>query len=169
MGISYEEKKDSADDEKAADAALKKNEEKISDEDHITIKIDHRTFTPTRGTLTQVKGSFIAKLFGAHHDMMYRDEEGAYYLNCNPDTFAQCLDILRNKGSVGSEFKMTHSLYTMLLQFGILNKFFPNFDASSLGSAVQSKAQHHIVFESYRSTANWSTNYPLSTIRDVLL
>ena len=148
---------------------MKKIAETISDSDHIVIKIDDRTFTSTRGTLTQVKGSFIAKLFGAHHDMMYRDEEGAYYLNCNPDTFAKVLDVLRNKGSVGADFKMTHGLYTMLLQFGILNKFFPNFDASTLSLSDQSMTDYHVVFKSYRSTANKSTNYPLSTFITIYL
>jgi len=154
LGISCEDVKVSDDDdEKEADAALKRNAEAISDEDHIVIKIDDRTFRTTRGTLTQVKGSFIAKLFGAHHDMMHRDEEGAYYLNCHPDTFAEVLDVLRKKGKVSNEFTMTHALYAALLQFEILNKFFPDFDVSSITLRDPNKAGYHVVFKSYRSTA----------------
>eukprot|EP01083_Nonionella_stella_P278732 947925_1 len=109
LGIEFEneESKSTEDDEKEADAALKKIAETISDSDHIIIKIDDKTFRTTRGTLTQVKGSFIAKLFGAHHDMIHRDNDGAYCLNCNPDTFAEVLDILRKKGKVTNDFKMT--------------------------------------------------------------
>merc|ERR1719167_1463988 len=89
-------------DTKEAGSALKENAKDLKDSDLVVVKIDDRTFNTTRGTLTQVKGSFIAKLFGAHHDMM----------NCNADTFAQVLDVLRYRGAVPRDFKMTHSLYS---------------------------------------------------------
>eukprot|EP01084_Bolivina_argentea_P316420 548473_1 len=147
------------DDEKKAEFALMKNKENISDSDHIIIKIDDKIFHTTRYTLTQVKESFLSKLFGAHHDMMYRDNQGAYYLNCNPNTFAQVLDILRNKGSVSKDFVITHKLHAMLLQFGIVNQFFPSFDVSMINVANKNKMDCNPVFKSYRSTAVKNTYF----------
>ena len=140
--------------------------EKISDEDFITIKVDDRTFRTYRGTLTQVKGSFIQKLFGPHHDMMHRDDDGVYYLNCNPDVFGEVLDILRKRGAMAADFKMTPKLYAALKEYGILKEFFPKFKFSDLSLGIDSKQalDYHVVFQSWRSTANNST-YLLSKLR----
>ena len=79
-------------DEEETNGNKNKPKEKISDEDFITIKVDDRTFRTYRGTLTQVKGSFIAKLFGAHQHVIHKDNDCVYYLNYNPDTFTVSLD-----------------------------------------------------------------------------
>eukprot|EP01083_Nonionella_stella_P071344 191570_1 len=132
------------------------NKEKISDEDFVTIKVDDRVFKTYRGTLTQIKGSFIQKLFGPHHHMIHRDSDGAYYLNRNPDTFAGVLDILRKRGAVATDFKITPTLYAALVEYGILKAFFPSFQLSelSIGCDEKKKGDYHVVFQSFRSTAN---------------
>jgi len=169
LGISVANIECNDDDEKAANLALSQIADTLHDADPIEIKIDDRTFLTTRGTLTQVKDSFIAKLFGAHHDMMHRDASSAYHLNCNPDTFAMVLNILRDKGKLSKQFQMTHSLYAALLQFEIIDTFFPNFDATTLQltdklvtvaptTAAVAPDEYKIVFKSYRSTTHKS-NY----------
>ena len=55
---------------------------------------------------------------------------------------------------------MTDALYRMLLQFGVLGKFFPSFDASLLSIGNDDNSY---IFKSYRSTAVKDTYYVLSS------
>merc|ERR1719242_170059 len=161
-------KSDDDDDAKDADAALQLNASKLKDSDRVVIRIDDRTFNTTRGTLTQFKGTLIAKLFGAHHDMLHRDVDGAYFMNCNADTFAQVLDLLRYKGSVPKDFKMTHSLIQSLMDFELFETIFPDRDAASFnisdssgiaGFGLSPMQEYRMHFRTYRSTAMVGTNY----------
>jgi len=169
LGISYDvddeindSKYNGLDDEEPANDAESKPKLKISDNDFIVIKIDDRTFRTYRGTLTQIKGSFIAKLFGAHSDMIHRDTDGAYCLNCDANIFAEVLEILRKRGTMTHDFKMTHKLYAALMEYGILDAFFPAYHISDLGVVKTEKnaKDYHVVFQSWRSTAN-KDNYIL--------
>ena len=54
------------DEEEPANNAEERQILQVSDNDFITIKIDDKVFRTTRGTMTQVPESFIAKLFGPH-------------------------------------------------------------------------------------------------------
>eukprot|EP01084_Bolivina_argentea_P115975 206152_1 len=167
LGISYEinddsKDDDSKDDEVPANNSSKDNEPQpeISDDDFIVVKVDDRTFRTYRGTLTQINGSFIAKLFGPHSHLIHRDLDGSYCLNCNADVFEQVLKILRKRGTVPVDFKMTHTLYAALMEYGILEAFFPVFNPSELGlsNIKNAKQIYHVVFESWRSTS-WESNY----------
>eukprot|EP01084_Bolivina_argentea_P166049 288375_1 len=140
--------------------------------DFITIKVDERTFRTYRKTLTQVEGSKIAKLFsGTCEDKQLipaKDKSNMFYtVNYNGETFAQVLEILRNKGKI--DFDITAALHVALVEFGILNRFFPSFNSNSLVSVSNSTDSnsllanmkgYHVVFEVYRSTALANSYYP---------
>ena len=96
-----------------------------------------------------------------HQHVIHRDNEGVYYLNCTPDTFADVLEILRKRGTVSLAFKMTPKLYSALNEYGILDAFFPSFHLSELTINAKNKADYHTIFESFRSTAN-NGNYLFS-------
>ncbi len=129
--------------------------------------MDERTFRTYRKTLTQVKGSKIAKLFSGqcedkrlipHHDK----SNMVYTVNCNATTFAQILEVLRTEGA--AHIEMTSELVAAMLEFGILKTFYSTLDPETLttgGPQVfsRNKKEFHVVFEAYRSTEN-NSYYP---------
>ena len=171
LGISYDDttgsggrgRSDSED--QFEDDEDSKNRTPVSDNDFITIKIDDKVFRTMRGTLTQVPHSFMAKLFGAHSDMIHRDETDAYCLNCDPEIFGQVLNILRRRGTMTPRFKMTHELCAALVDYGLWDAFFSSYNLSELGignNNRKDKENYHIVFQSWRSSDN-NSNYMLSS------
>ena len=70
----------------------------VSDDDIIHLNVGGQKFTSTRSTLCQVEGSLLATMFsGRWEDGLKRDEDGAVFLDYNPQYFGYILDYLRAK------------------------------------------------------------------------
>ncbi|CAB4022801.1 SH3KBP1-binding 1, partial [Paramuricea clavata] len=70
----------------------------VSDDDIILLNVGGQKFTSTRSTLCQVEGSLLATMFsGRWEDGLKRDEDGAVFLDVNPQYFSYILDYLRTK------------------------------------------------------------------------
>ena len=75
-----------------------KKASKVQDNDIIQLNIGGEKVTTERCTLCQVKGSLLAKMFsGPPSDDLKRDEDGAIFLDYNPEHFRLILDYLRAK------------------------------------------------------------------------
>ena len=89
----------------AADKSSKKKSKKdskkaskVKDNDIIHLNIGGERITTERATLCQVKDSRLAKMFkGPPNDDLRRDEDGATFLDYNPEHFRSILDYLRAK------------------------------------------------------------------------
>ena len=88
----------------AADKSSKKKSKdskkasKVKDNDIIHLNIGGEKFATERATLCQVKDSRLAKMFrGPPNDDLKRDEDGAIFLDINPEHFRLILDYLRAK------------------------------------------------------------------------
>jgi hypothetical protein len=68
----------------------------VNDDDIIHLNVCGQRLSTTRATLSQVEGSFLASMFsgrweGAHK----RDDDGAVFLDYNPEFFVPILNCLR--------------------------------------------------------------------------
>eukprot|EP01084_Bolivina_argentea_P164722 286344_1 len=166
LGISYDIDDEVKHDEEPANNQRERPQ--VDDKDFIVIKVDDRTFRTYRGTLTQIKGSLIAKIFGAHSDLIHRDSHGAYCLNCNADVFGEVLELLRMnmKGKIPFNFEVSNRLYDTLKEYEIFDALFPQYNKSGLGldKIAENKRDFHVVFESWRST-KCENNYIFWNVR----
>ena len=129
--VSNEETKEDPNEDSKTDSTENKYDDNddcnpYKQNDFITIKIDDRTFGTYRYTLTQVKDSKLAKLFNGEcvdKELVNCDKSNLYSLNYNSDTFAQILDVLRNKFIMPKDFELTATLKAALSQFGLLNAY----------------------------------------------
>jgi hypothetical protein len=70
----------------------------VSGEDIISLNVGGQKFTTTRSTLCQVQDSLLATMFsGRWEDGLKRDQDGAVFLDCNPQYFGYILEYLRMK------------------------------------------------------------------------
>jgi hypothetical protein len=74
------------------------NAVEVSDDDIIYLNVGGQKLATTRSTLCQVEGSLIASMFNGHWDKNHkRDEDGAVFLDYNPQHFVAILNYLRAK------------------------------------------------------------------------
>ena len=70
----------------------------VRDDDIIHLNIGGLKMTTTRSTLCQVEGSLLASMFrGRWEDSVQRDQDGAVFLDFNPQHFSVILNYLRVK------------------------------------------------------------------------
>ena len=70
----------------------------VSDNDIIQLNIGGQTLTTKRSTLCQVENSLLATMFsGRWEESLERDQDGAVFLDFNPQYFVLILDYLREK------------------------------------------------------------------------
>ena len=70
----------------------------VSDNDIIHLNVGGHKLTTKRSTLCQVEGSLLASMFsGRWEDSLERDQDGAIFLDFNPQYFLVILDYLRAK------------------------------------------------------------------------
>ena len=70
----------------------------VRDDDIIHLNVSGVKLTTNRSTLCQVEGSLLASMFsGRWEDSVQRDQDGAVFLDFNPQHFTVILDYLRVK------------------------------------------------------------------------
>eukprot|EP01084_Bolivina_argentea_P229143 386817_1 len=129
-------------------------------EDWITINVDGRIFGTYRSTLTQVKGSILALMFGMRSDMVHSDSNGVYYLDRNSSIFATVLEILRRRGVMPSNFELTPELQAELMELGLYKAFFRDeFEQQALLLGASNEGIGKLCFQTFRSKSSSSSNY----------